>query len=124
MDLLRETGRQNQIGHEGCMSLYADEAEFNADRDHIEVLERFGFPHEVIGRQSIKALEPELSDKIGMAVLFPQNRSVKDPYKFVLALFDRFTALGGKVEQGDVVKVGRTAAVSVSYSPIFGQFPG
>jgi D-amino-acid dehydrogenase len=102
LDLLRETGLEDQISQEGCLSLYTDEAEFKADRDHIDILERFGFPHEVIGRQAIKALEPDLSDKIGMAVLFPQNRSMKDPYKLVLALADRFTALGGRVEKGEV----------------------
>ncbi len=100
--LLRETGLEREISDEGCLSLYTDEAEFKADRDHIEILERFGFEHEVIGRQAIKALEPELSDKIGLAVLFPQNRSMKDPYKLVLALAERFTALGGRIEKAEV----------------------
>ncbi|WP_374397842.1 NAD(P)/FAD-dependent oxidoreductase [Tabrizicola sp.] len=100
--LLRETGLEDQISQEGCLSLYADEAEFKADRDHIEILDRFGIPHEVIGRQAIKALEPELSDRIGIAVLFPQNRSMKDPYKLVLALAERFVALGGRIETGEV----------------------
>lgn len=101
--LLRETELSDQISEEGCLSLYADEAEFKRDREHIEILERFGFPHEVIRRQAIKALEPELSDKIGMAVLFPQNRSMKDPYKLVLALAERFVTLGGRIESGEVV---------------------
>jgi D-amino-acid dehydrogenase len=109
--LLRETGLADQISEEGCLSLYTDEAEFKADRDHIEILERFGFPHEVIGRQAIKALEPELSDKIGMAVLFPQNRSVKDPYKLVLALAERFIALGGRIETGEVAGFIRGEAI-------------
>ncbi|WP_413868939.1 NAD(P)/FAD-dependent oxidoreductase [Albidovulum sp.] len=100
--LLRETGLEREISEEGCLSLYTDEAEFRADRDHIEVLERFGFPHEVIGRQAIRALEPEISDKIGMAVIFPQNRSIKDPYRLVLALAERFTASGGRIEHGEV----------------------
>lgn len=103
LDLLRETGLEDQISQEGCLSLYADEAEFRADREHIEILERFGFPHEVIGRQAIKVLEPEVSDKIGMAVLFPQNRSMKDPYKLVLALAERFVGLGGRIERAEVV---------------------
>lgn len=102
MDLLRDTGLAGEISDEGCLSLYTDEAEFKADRDHIEILERFGFPHEVIGRPAIRALEPELSDRIGMAVLFPQNRSMKDPYKLVLALAERFAALGGRIEKGEV----------------------
>ncbi len=109
--LLRDTGLQDQISDEGCLSLYSDEAEFRADRDHIDVLERFGFPHEVIGRQAINALEPELSDKIGLAVLFPQNRSMKDPYKLVLALADRFAALGGRVERGEVVGFTRSDTI-------------
>ncbi|THD81361.1 FAD-dependent oxidoreductase [Aliigemmobacter aestuarii] len=100
--LLRETGLEDQISQEGCLSLYADEAEFRADRDHIEILERFGFPHEVLGRQAIKALEPELSDRIGLAVLFPQNRSMKDPHRLVLALAERFTGMGGRIETGEV----------------------
>ena len=109
--LLRETGLSDQIGEEGCLSLYADEAEFRADREHIEILERFGFPHEVIGRQAIKALEPELSDRIGMAVLFPQNRSMKDPYRLVLALAERFAGLGGRIERGEVVGFTRSDAM-------------
>ena len=111
LDLLRETGLSDQISQEGCLSLYADEAEFRADREHIEILERFGFPHEVIGRQATKALEPELSDKIGMAVLFPQNRSMKDPYKLVLALADRFVALHGRIEKSEVVGFTRSDAM-------------
>ncbi|HLQ18994.1 MAG TPA: FAD-dependent oxidoreductase, partial [Tabrizicola sp.] len=108
LDLLRETGLEGQISEEGCLSLYADEAEFKADREHIEILERFGFPHEVIGRQAINALEPDLSDKIGIAVLFPQNRSMKDPYKLVLALAERFVALGGRIEKAEVVGFSRS----------------
>lgn len=102
LDLLREAGLSDQISAQGCLSLYTDEAEFKGDRDHIEILERFGFPHEVIGRQAIKALEPELSDKIGLAVLFPQNRTIKDPYKLVAALAGRFQAMGGKIERAEV----------------------
>lgn len=100
--LLRETGLEDQISAEGCLSLYTDETEFKADRAHIDILDRFGVPHEVIGRQALKTLEPELSDRIGLAVLFPQNRSMKDPYRLVLALADRFTAIGGWIERAEV----------------------
>lgn len=102
LPLLKETGLEGELTDEGCLSLYTDEAEFKVDRDHIEILERFGFPHEVIGRQAIQALEPELSDRIGMAVIFPQNRSLRDPHRLVTALAGRFIALGGQIEQGEV----------------------
>ena len=112
LPLLRDTGLEGELTDEGCLSLYANEAEFKADRDHIEILERFGFPHNVIGRRAIKALEPELSDKIGIAVLFPQNRSMRDPYRLVLKLVERFKAMGGQIEQGNVVGFARSEGIS------------
>jgi D-amino-acid dehydrogenase len=109
--LLRETGLQDQISEEGCLSLYTNTAEFKADRDHIEILERFGFVHDVLTGDEARSLEPELSPSIGMAVRFPQNRSMKDPYKLVLALAERFTALGGKIERAEVTGFTRSDAV-------------
>jgi D-amino-acid dehydrogenase len=109
--LLSDTGLQDQISDEGCLSLYTDDAEFKADRDHIAILERFGVPHEVIGRQAIRALEPELSDKVGMAVLFPQNRTIRDPYRLVLALADRLVALGGRIDTGEVTGFTRSDGI-------------
>lgn len=110
--LLAETRLEGELTEEGCLSLYSDEAEFRADRDHIEILERFGFPHEVIGRQAIKALEPELSDQIGMAVIFPQNRSLRDPHRLAVKLSERFVALGGRIERGEVVGFDRAEGIT------------
>jgi D-amino-acid dehydrogenase len=101
--LLKETGLSGMLSAEGCLSLYADEAEFRADRDHIEILERFGFRHEILGGNAIRDLEPALTTKIGRAVLFPDNRSIADPYKLVTALIESFGALGGRVEKGEAV---------------------
>ncbi|TPE50969.1 NAD(P)/FAD-dependent oxidoreductase [Amaricoccus solimangrovi] len=112
LPLLAETRLEGELTEEGCLSLYTDEAEFAADRDHIEILERFGFPHEVIGRQAIRALEPELSDKIGMAVVFPQNRSLRDPHRLVVKLSERFLALGGRIETGEVAGFERGEGVT------------
>ncbi|NEI73898.1 FAD-dependent oxidoreductase [Rhizobium lusitanum] len=100
---LKTTGLEHMLSAEGCLSLYADEAEFRADREHIEILERFGFRHEILGGNAIRDLEPALTTKITKAVLFPDNRSIADPYGFVLAIADRFRALGGIIEQGGVI---------------------
>jgi D-amino-acid dehydrogenase len=112
LPLLRDTGLEGELTEEGCLSLYTDEAEFKADRDHIEILERFGFPHEVIGRQAIQALEPEITDKIGLAVIFPQNRSLRDPHRLAVQLFERFEALGGRKETGEVVGFDRSDRIT------------
>lgn len=112
LQLLRDTGLENELSETGCLSLYANEAEFKADRDHLALLERYNLPHEVIGRQAIKALEPALSDKIELAVLFPQNRTMRSPYGLVVKLFERFMAKGGKSVKGEVVAFTRGEAVS------------
>jgi D-amino-acid dehydrogenase len=104
-DLLADAQLRNVLSERGCLSLYTDEKEFAADREHIALLERFGFAHEVIGRQAIKALEPELSDSIGMAVVFPENKTVRDPYGLVVGLADMFVARGGRIMRGDVMDV-------------------
>lgn len=109
--LLRETGLEAELSAEGCLSLYTDEAEFRADRDHIEILERFGFEHHVLTGAQARELEPDLSENIGMAVLFPDNRSLRDPYRLVLKLAERFVALGGRIEQGEVVAFERSEAI-------------
>lgn len=101
--LLAETGLSRMLSAEGCLSLYADEAEFRADRDHIDILERFGFRHEILGGKAIRDLEPALTTRIAKAVLFPDNRSVSDPYRLVTALAERFRALGGILAAGEVV---------------------
>jgi len=101
--LLKETGLRHMLSAEGCLSLYADDAEFRADREHIEILERFGFRHEVLGANAIRDLEPAVTTKIGKAVLFPDNRSVADPYRLVVALAEKFRLLGGLIEEGEVV---------------------
>ncbi|AWI58972.1 NAD(P)/FAD-dependent oxidoreductase [Sinorhizobium fredii] len=100
--LLQATGLSDMLTEEGCLSLYADEAEFRADREHIEVLERFGFRHEVLGGNAIRDLEPALTSKIVKAVLFPDNRSIRDPYQLLLKLREKFMSLGGRIEQGEV----------------------
>lgn len=111
LPLLRETGLADQLSDQGCLSLYTDQAEFRADRDHIEILERYGFAHTVLTGDQARALEPELSPEIGMAVLFPQNRSLRDPYRLVTSLAERFTAAGGQIERAEVTGFDRSDAI-------------
>ena len=100
--LLKQTGLTEMLSAEGCLSLYANDAEFQADRDHIEILERFGFRHEILDGGVLRDLEPALTKEIGKVVLFPDNRSISNPYKLVLALAEQFQTLGGTIHTGEV----------------------
>ncbi len=110
--LLREIGAPEVISETGCLSLYTDEAEFRADRDHIEILDRFGFAHEVLGPCDIRDLEPEIAPGIGKAVLFPDNRSLRDPYAYVTRLADRFEGLGGEIRRTAITGFTRSSRIS------------
>lgn len=112
LPLLRETGLTGELTEEGCLSLYTDAAELQADRAHIEILERFDFPHQRLTGAQARELEPELSDSIGIAVLFPQNRSLRDPHRLVVALADRFAALGGRIERAEVAGFDRADRIA------------
>ncbi|WP_411037340.1 NAD(P)/FAD-dependent oxidoreductase [Shinella sp. BYT-45] len=112
LPLLRETGLEGELTQEGCLSLYSNEAEFRADREHIELLERFDFPHRRLTGAEARELEPELSGAIGFAVLFPQNRSLRDPFRLVTGLAERFTALGGEIRHGAAAGFDRSGRVS------------
>lgn len=103
LPLLADAGIPDVLSREGCLSLYKDDAEFAADREHFELLERFGFDYEVLGANAIRDLEPALSTRIARAVLYPQNRSIRDPHKLVLALFDTFLSRGGASIKGEVL---------------------
>jgi D-amino-acid dehydrogenase len=102
-ELLKDLSLEHMMSSQGCLSLYADDAEFKADRDHIEILERFGFDFQVLERDAIAELEPALSKQIGKAVLFPDNKSISDPFQLVLEIAKRFKTLGGEFVQGEVV---------------------
>lgn len=112
LPLLRETGLEGELTEEGCLSLYSDEAEFRADREHIEILERFDFPHRRLTGEEARELEPELSDSIGLAVLFQQNRSLRDPFRLVTSLAQCFTSLGGEIWRGSVAGFDRSDRIT------------
>lgn len=107
LPLLTDAGLSDMLSDEGCLCLYRDEAELRADRDHIAALERFDVEHRHLDRRALQELEPALSPEIGMGVLFPWNRSVRDPYALVASLFRIFMDRGGDFVSGDVAGFAR-----------------
>jgi len=109
---LNEIGAEDQITDSGCLSLYADEAEFRADRDHFEILDRFGFDYEVVGGNALRDLEPEITTGIQKAVCFPDNRSIRNPYRLVLQLAEAFEGKGGEIMRTEVTGFGRSERIT------------
>ena len=99
--LMRELGVEGDLSETGCLSLYRDDAELKEDRDHFEILDRFGFRYEMLGSNALRDLEPEISTQIQRAVLFPDNRTLRNPHDLVTAVVARFEALGGAILRAD-----------------------
>ena len=110
--LLRDLGAEGLLTDTGCLAIYAGEDEFRADRDHVELLDRYGVGHEVLGRKALVDLEPALAPQITRALLFPDNRSLRDPHRLVTLLVERFRALGGEVRRAAVTGFERSDRVT------------
>jgi D-amino-acid dehydrogenase len=102
LPLLDAAGLSDMLSREGCLSLYADEAEYAADQEHLAAIARHGFATQLLSARELRELEPAISPAIAKAVLLPQNRSISDPYQLVSAFAERFQAAGGRIEHGEV----------------------
>ncbi|UWU14545.1 FAD-binding oxidoreductase [Rhizobium sullae] len=108
--MLSAIGAPELMTEEGCLAIYETEAEFAADRDHIEMMQRYGFDFEVLNGGAIRHYEAELSPSIAMAVLLPDNKSIRDPYQLVVKLADAAQAAGARFVPGTVRNIERRPA--------------
>ena len=100
--MLATAGAPELMTEEGCLSIYETEAEFAGDRAHLELMQRYGMEYKVLSGAEIRDHEPALSPSIAKAVLLPDNKSIRDPYRLVLALTEAAKALGATFVSGAV----------------------
>ncbi len=94
---------------EGCLAIYETEAEFAGDRGHIDFMRRYGFDFDVLEGAAIRDLEPSLSPSIAKAVLLPDNKTIRDPYRLVVKLADAARERGATFVSGAVRTVEKNA---------------
>ncbi|WP_120631535.1 FAD-binding oxidoreductase [Ruegeria sp. EL01] len=100
--LMAGIGLSDDVSETGCLSLYANEDEFEADRERLDMLDRHGFDYEVIGGNRLRELEPEIAPVINKAVLLPDNRTVRNPVDIVTRLTEIIAARDGQIVRGEV----------------------
>ncbi|UWM75774.1 FAD-binding oxidoreductase [Rhizobium sp. WSM4643] len=101
-ELLEAIGAPELMTEEGCLAIYETEAEFAADRGHLAMMQRYGLEFEVLSNGAIQHYEPTLSPAIAKAVLLPDNKSIRDPYRLVVKLADAAKAAGASFVSGTV----------------------
>lgn len=100
--MLQAIGAPDLITDEGCLAIYETEAEFLADRGHLELLRRYKLDHEVLSGSAIRDHEPTLSPSIAKALLLPDNKSIRNPYQLVVKTAEAAQALGTQFRSGTV----------------------
>ncbi|MBY2932251.1 NAD(P)/FAD-dependent oxidoreductase [Rhizobium leguminosarum] len=105
--MLQAIGAPELMTEEGCLAIYETEAEFAADRGHLAMMQRYGLEFEVLSNGAIQHYEPTLSPAIAKAVLLPDNKSIRDPYKLVVKLADAAKAAGTTFVSGTVRNIER-----------------
>lgn len=106
-EMLEAIGAPELMTEEGCLAIYETEAEFAADRGHLAMMQRYGLDFEVLSNGAIQYYEPTLSPAIAKAVLLPDNKSIRDPYKLVVKLTDAAKAAGTTFVSGTVRNIER-----------------
>jgi D-amino-acid dehydrogenase len=106
-EMLQAIGASDLMTEEGCLAIYETEAEFAADRGHLAMMQRYGLEFEVLSNGAIQYYEPALSPVIAKAVLLPDNKSIRDPYRLVVKLAEAAKAAGAAVVSGAVRNIER-----------------
>lgn len=103
LPMLDAAGARDFLSSNGTISVYADDRELRADREHIELMDRYQLPYELLEGDAIREREPAIGTAIKHALLLPENQTIRDPFQLVVRLARRFQDLGGVVLQGEVV---------------------
>ncbi|GAB2901798.1 NAD(P)/FAD-dependent oxidoreductase [Paralcaligenes ginsengisoli] len=100
--LAREVGVPELILQRGHLHLYPDENTLAKDAAGWRLREKYGFQFERIDRDGIVALEPGINPRYRIGMFLADHATVKNPYRYVQAIFHKFLEIGGQVSRADV----------------------
>ena len=116
--LLKLAGAQHLVHGECCATIFDDEAEYTKSEWEWRLRAEHGFPCRKISGAEMHELEPDVSDRIGCAVIMDGWRNLTDPYRFVAMMAERFERAGGALIRGEVrsleVSDGRVRSLRLS----------
>ena len=102
IELRADTGISYDHRAQGTLQLFRDQASLDGAGKDIEILQRYGIPHQVLDRAGCVAREPALArvaEKIAGGLLLP-NDETGDCFKFTNALAELAKGLGVKFQFG------------------------
>ena len=119
---IQYSGLGSLFRSKGALYVYETEAGFRNGSDQRALQRAEGVVFEELSGDQARALAPGLAPHIVHGVLYPEGMHTVDPYRVTLALAERFTAEGGRIEKAqvtgfDVVGAGRDRRVTRVLTP-------
>lgn len=108
---LDEAGVRHRLRDNGWLFLYRSAAGLDGSRLSRDTFARFGIATEVLDRQGLSDLEPDLKPVFARALWIQDAASVDNPGAVVEAYARLFAARGGTIVQADVAGLARDAVV-------------
>ncbi|MDG2475180.1 MAG: FAD-binding oxidoreductase [Paracoccaceae bacterium] len=105
LNLSRGTGAEKFI-QKGCFGfLYPDEKAFADDKFGREIKSSYGYHYKKLTRMDIEKLDANISKRYNCAAVFENHGWITDPSKYLKALFEHYSSLGGKFIKSEVIDI-------------------
>ncbi len=105
LELMNQSMANHLAVRNGTLRLYRHQASFERDSIDRELLEHCKVDFEVVYKQGIRDLEPDLSDLFTRAVWVKRSVSLKNPRELCELYAKYFQALGGTIKQQDLESI-------------------
>ena len=109
-ELMAEAGVSHRLRENGTLKVWRSEAGHAAARVEQDFLKGHGIAAQVLDRQGISAIEPQLNPIFHAGLYMPDNFSVDAPGAVTLAYAELFRQRGGTVVQTEIGSLNRDGA--------------
>lgn len=105
LDLSRGTGAEAFIASGDYVSLYHDQADYEADTLSIGIRRQYGLDPAYLSRAALLERDPHLGPSYGFGALFRDYGWLTSPAEYIKALFRHFRQQGGGFRQARVAQM-------------------
>ena len=105
--LLRESGLQDEIINDFCVTLYDSDRDLAADQGKWDACDALGFGYSKLTGAEVTEMEPDIAGDFAWGFVNENWRNLKDPQRLVIRWAEQLRRQGGKLLLADVAGVTR-----------------
>ena len=106
-ELMEQAGVAHRLRENGTLKVWRTEAGHAAAKTEHDFLKRHGIASQVLDRQGISAIEPQLTPIFHAGLFTPENFSVDSPGVVTAAYAEMFWQRGGTILQAEILSLRR-----------------